>query len=459
VNAQRGFTIFSPIEGSAAEADALHRLLVELGDADASGEGTGLGLPAFGDLHFASMSVVPLSSGVWHLVFEGNVDGDPDTFLRQLVTTSAPVLHTIYERCADFPAPGRRSTDAVLAYLARHDIGSGSFYVGLPGFSVAKTRQERDLRAAIEEIVDDPDSGVLDGAAAEVRAAIARVVLDQPDMRWAETPGPRPFLVRRGRVLVAAVGALVGLRVVRILAQAFGRRNPARRRARRSLLALLGLGGVVAALLRREERGDDRRDAEHPERQPDWQAAYDAWNTHLGRVRALEDRQVQNHMISVVAIKPGPFRAVALRVVLSAIHAVAILWENRGQLGGISSIHFARWVIAPGGKDLVFLSNFDGSWESYLDEFIDRASFGLTAVWSNSDDVVGFPSTRWLVTRGARDEARFKAFARSSMWPSSLWYSAYPSLTVANMIDNAAIRDDLCRTLDAADDETWRRRL
>ncbi len=37
-----------------------------------------------------------------------------------------------------------------------------------------------------------------------------------------------------------------------------------------------------------------------------------------------------------------------------------------GFLGTIGTIHFARWVTMPGSRDLVFLSNYDGSWESYL---------------------------------------------------------------------------------------------
>lgn len=459
MTSQHGFTVFSRINGGGEEAKALHRRIGELSDGDSPGADPGLGLAGFADLHFASMSVVPLSTGSWYLVFEGNVDGSSGDFLRLLVETSGPTLHTIYEHCEGFPAPGGRSADAVLDYLNDHDIGSGSFYVGLPGVTVARARQERDLRAAIEDILDDPASGVLDDGAIGVRLAVATKVLARPELGWATEPAHEPFLVRRGRALVIAVAGLLGIRLLRPVATALGRPRPARRRARFSLLALAGVVGAIAALLRREERHDDDRDAVDPARQPDWQAAYDEWSTHLGRVRELEDLQVQNHMISVVAIKPGRFRAWTLRIVLSAIHAVAIFWENRGQLGGISSIHFARWVIAPGGKDLVFLSNYDGSWESYLDEFIDRAAFGLTAVWSNTDDLVGFPSTRWLATGGARDEARFKAFARSSMWPSSLWYSAYPSLTVANVINNSAIRNDLRRDLDPQADETWRRRL
>jgi hypothetical protein len=122
-------------------------------------------------------------------------------------------------------------------------------------------------------------------------------------------------------------------------------------------------------------------------------------------------------------------------------------------------IHFARWVITPDGRHLIFLSNFDGSWESYLNDFIDLAASGLTAVWTHTDNAVGFPRTRWLVREGARDEARFKAYARFSMVPTNVWYSAYPDISVANIDNNMRIRADLVAPLDRSATEAWLRRL
>ncbi len=63
------------------------------------------------------------------------------------------------------------------------------------------------------------------------------------------------------------------------------------------------------------------------------------------------------------------------------------------------------------GRRLLFLTNYDGSWENYLDDFIDKAALGLTGIWSNT---LNFPRTRFLVLGGARDEKRFKAIARKT---------------------------------------------
>jgi len=149
-----------------------------------------------------------------------------------------------------------------------------------------------------------------------------------------------------------------------------------------------------------------------------------------------EDFQVQNQLTHVVAVKPGPFRLLTARFVLYAITTLARFFYNQGNLGGLSTIHYARWVLIDGGKRLLFFSNYDGSWERYLGDFIDQAHTGLTAVWSNSQ---GFPRTKNLVDEGATDEERFKAWTRAHQIPTQLWYSAYKHLTVPNIGQNSRI--------------------
>ena len=113
----------------------------------------------------------------------------------------------------------------------------------------------------------------------------------------------------------------------------------------------------------------------------------------------------------------------------------------QGQLGGIPTIHFARWVILD-DRNVVFLSNYDGSWSSYLGDFVDRASLGLTAIWGNTK---GFPRPRLLMFGGARDEQRFKSFARRAQVPSLAWYRAYPELSIPNIANNEVLRRGIGR--------------
>jgi len=124
--------------------------------------------------------------------------------------------------------------------------------------------------------------------------------------------------------------------------------------------------------------------------------------------------------------------------------------STNGELSGIPSIHFAHWSMIDGGRRLLFLTNYDGSWENYLDDFIDKASGGLSAIWSNSR---GFPRSYLLGLRagGSRDGVRFKAIARDKQVYSNVWYSAYPALTVQAIDGNSTIVEEMYRPL--PDDE------
>jgi hypothetical protein len=156
----------------------------------------------------------------------------------------------------------------------------------------------------------------------------------------------------------------------------------------------------------------------------------------IAELTVREDRVVQNQLTNVVQIKPSWFRRVMVRAVLWAIDLLGRLVFVRGALGGIPSIHFARWVILSRGR-LLFMSNFDGSWENYLGDFIDKAAVGLTAVWSNT---IGCPPAKFLVLDGARDEQRFKAWVRENQLVTQVWYSAYRDLSVENINNNTRIR-------------------
>ena len=153
-----------------------------------------------------------------------------------------------------------------------------------------------------------------------------------------------------------------------------------------------------------------------------------------------ENHYAQNHMISVTQRKPGLIRCVHARLAFWVVGEAATHFYRPGFLSNIGTIHFARWVTPPGSPDLIFFSNYGGSWESYLEDFITRAHDGLTAIWSNS---IGFPRRENLFQDGATDGERFKRYARRSMAPTRFWYSAYPDLTTDNIRTNADIRRGL----------------
>ena len=151
----------------------------------------------------------------------------------------------------------------------------------------------------------------------------------------------------------------------------------------------------------------------------------------------------QNHMVSITNMIPGRFRIFTLLFAFRLIAGgLAKGAARRGFLADVGTIHFARWFIIPGTSKLVFFSNYDGSWESYLEDFITKAASGTTGIWSNT---IGFPHTENLFFKGASDGDRFKRFARKSMIPTQFWYSAYPKLSAEHIRKNMLIYDGLCK--------------
>lgn len=106
----------------------------------------------------------------------------------------------------------------------------------------------------------------------------------------------------------------------------------------------------------------------------------------------------------------------------------------------LAFIHFARWILVPGDKiprldprqpvedwpyDLyIFTTNFNGSWDQYIDAFgrIKSVSKGLNMLWYTS---AGFP--------GPWPMRLFKRYIRYFEWPLDLYYNAYPGATVRDI--------------------------
>ena len=91
---------------------------------------------------------------------------------------------------------------------------------------------------------------------------------------------------------------------------------------------------------------------------------------------------------------------------------------------------------------MLFLSNYDGSHQAYMDDFINKVGWGLNIVFSNG---LGYPRTRWMIKDGAKNELRFKDTNRRHQIPTQVWYKAYPGLTAFDLARNTRIREGLRR--------------
>jgi hypothetical protein len=278
-----------------------------------------------------------------------------------------------------------------------------AYYIGHGGLSVQQILHDEQVRLAIQEWLDQADAeGKLSTCSARQIASALKEHLEKRALAVGH--------VDRG--LPAKPWAPLSLYVL----------MP-------GVLAIAVVLGLVSRLA--YEPSDDETDEKNPPRLlSDQDPAVDA-------LVDAEDLQLQNGLTHVVPMKPGAFRQAVLRVALWFVEQARLKVCFEGRLGGITSIHFARWSLLKDGT-LVFFSNYDGSWESYLGDFIDKAHIFLTAIWTNTK---WFPKTSFLVFKGASNERAFKSWARTFQRANQIWYSAYSHLTVANVLKNAKVRE------------------
>jgi len=381
---------------------------------------------ALKSLHFASFVILDDDDYGSKLVFENNFDGSLDDYLNELSSHAGPGLHEIYGCSSDYPAGAYRQQN-LISYLRRKVVRPNAFHVGNVGRSAERIRRENILRRKIEahldEIVASDDTAA---SARALRINIQAFTRGDSSLDWAKEMQPRQTLAERIipwiKIVFAAIGVLVLLPLI------------------------IPLALVWLVILRRKENRDSEDFQHH------FQFVSSA---HVRRLVEREDRIAQNHLASITEVKPGWFRRFTLRVVLWLANLIART-SNKGELSGIPTIHFAHWSLIDNGRWLLFLSNYGGSWGSYLDDFIDKASLGLTAIWSNTS---GFPPAKFLAFKGATDGPRFKSFARGSQTAAIVWYSAYPDLTVPNINNNSAIREGLyAAALDDDEIKEWLQR-
>lgn len=119
-----------------------------------------------------------------------------------------------------------------------------------------------------------------------------------------------------------------------------------------------------------------------------------------------------------------------LRFVLGLVELNAS-FGNPTPLDDIATIHFARWVVLPGDEQLLFTSNFDGSYEQYIHDFVYVANSGvetphnstgakwMDAIWGHC---VGYP--------GTTDFEAFLDYIESGLIDTTLWYPTIADVTV-----------------------------
>jgi hypothetical protein len=416
---QSALTIVAPVR--AGEAGKLDELLKSMGDGVANG--SVIDFSGLTGVHYARIVMLeetvdlenePLPA---QLILMSDLDISPRRHLRELVAANGEGIDRVFGHCEGY-TPGDR-----LGYLRRHVVQEPARYVNTVGRTAEQIIQEAQLREAIQRFLDESgddwsriDPGV-------VRARVRELVERTPELAWARRPAEQPSGVAKLRETVHMVA--IPLLLLPLLP-----------------LALLGAPFYLIAL-RRLEKTDPA-----PHLKPS--------EERVTELAALEDHMTQNPFMAVGFVKPGRFREWTLRGVVFAISYVTRHVLNRGDLAGVKTIHFARWVFLDGRRRMYFSSNYDGSLESYMDDFIDKISWGLNIVFSNG---FGYPRAKFLVFGGARDELAFKDYLRTHMALVRVWYAPYGQLTAENVARNERIRAGLYADLDRDQELAWVRDL
>jgi hypothetical protein len=421
---QKALTVIARIKPG--RADSLLELLEIIGhDIEGERDNTYLRFAEIKTLHFGRWVMLPnQATGGWdYLLFTSNYDDSLRIHLDEFIDKFGATMDAIWGSCVGYPEG--RTTDpaafktAFYDWIKANSIDCAAFYVGYHHQTVADKRRFVQVRAAIQQFFDMPEVERLTATRIQaLKGSRPRDILkafdDLPEAKQHRTeqvegtlaaqPGP----IKRPRPAGVVNTTLFVMDLLWSLLQAV----------------------VVKPLLQPERELnlnlDDR--------------------TIQPGVAAIEDAVTQNQLTVISRIKPGWWTLVKLRAVLTATHVVGKYFENRGSLGGIATIHFARWCILDRGRWLLFTSNYDGSWDSYIGDFVDKAATGMDLIWRSAP---GYPAD------GSRDIEAFKNIIRVNQVRTQTFYSAFPDQTIINLMNDGEIVDGMNR----APAESWLRRL
>ena len=338
------------------------------------------------------------------LVFSSNYDGDEEKHLYELATVTADYIDQLYDCCEGYPAPGERNTESRKNYLKQWGVKTAAFYPGAPKRTKPQILDEDKLRDYIWAFINKTKWN--GQSAVEIHQAIRKEIDSKPEFDWSKQKAEIPGINWLGMGLTGLV-LLILLPVV--------------------IIWIL----LVHFFYERREQIGETTLSQLPDE-------------NIKRLEEDEDLCNQNQFTQAVVMKPGFVRGVTFKAMMLFGKVLIKNLFVKGELMGIPTIHFARWVQIDNDKHVLFFSNFDGSWQQYLGDFIDKSGWGLTGIFTNT---VNFPKTNFLLTGGAYDEEHFLAWSRGTQLPTQVWYSAYPHLSIKNVINNTYIRNDLRRNL------------
>lgn len=359
-------------------------------------------------VHFARWLIAPATDRFpASLIYAANVDGTAEQHLIDLSQKLSTELNQIFIHCLSY-TENLENTELV-SFLKKHSIKTPAFYVGAPGRTVKQIHQEARLHLAIRDYVKV--NGPSWKTQREAFDAIKTKFLIDPNWHWVK----EKYALPRGK----------GLKMIGLILLV-------------TLLLPLILSLVICIHLFYEI--------------PSKPYGIKIDEIPVDRIKELKSQEniiYQNQLSQVYETKPG-LRKLFLHLILWATNFGAKNWFVNGQLMGTPTIHFARWVFIDGGKRFVFFSNFDGSYDGYLGDFVDNNGWGLNAIYGAAK---GYPKTFFIFGGGSYKLNEFMGWGRLSQVPTNIWYSAYPWYGLEQIISKTKLRVALSSDRELNDQE------
>ncbi len=367
-------------------------------------------------IHFARFALVPdpdRGEDRHRLLYAATFDGSLREHVREL-TAIVTDPDRLWGHCE-----GYAGVAGFQAFVRAHHLAPHACYIAFRDGSVQAVQRDLTLRRQVDALLDaDPVGGM-----AQVEEWLAQ------EGRRRKRPLRRLVgLIRRG---TAAVGRF--LRVLPLgwdIVRAVVRFGPVTVwRSTLQILATLDRYRGVRIFNRLVRNRLPPMASSHSSLPPDRCPSLRGYGPARGRdpeelpPSHREDAVAQNQLTLLTGVEPGSLRS--LGAVMAAIDSLAKRLSPPGSLTGIRTIHFVRWVIVDDGRRLLMLSDYDGTWENYIDEFAEMILSGLDAIWGGATDAP---------PDGARDLPAFKDFLRRHQVPPRIFYSAYPGTTTQNIL-------------------------
>lgn len=339
------------------------------------------------------------------LTFFGDIDGDADSFLVELSLRAGAGLRQIFACCEGFEPEAD-----LLSWMRGHNQPPAAAYVNGIGRTVRQVREEDALYKAISAHIDANAVRLSHKDVQGLRAAI--VAFADAEREAGRLPLSLPAATPLGWRINNLLN-LLGVPLALLLL---------------SPLLLLALPFYIGLLRSREHTDPEIAPRPDPAR--------------VALITPTEDHDVTNPYLVFGSLKPGLFRRWNAVFLLWLLDYFARHIYTSGRLGRVRTIHFARFVFLDGRRRMMFISNYDGTLDAYMDDFVNKVGWGLNLMFSNG---LGYPRTDWVLDGGAKQEQKFKYYVRRHQMPTAVWYKAYPGLTIFDMTRNTLIRKGLER--------------